>query len=392
MASRVRVVSVSLRDFRTYARAEAYLGEGLTVLHGPNGAGKSNLLEALYFGCTGHPLRTRNERELVRFGQQAARVSVTVLDGSERHELAVGYGIREGEERSVKRMSCDGATVERLLDVETRPLLGVFVPDRLELLKGSPAPRRAHLDRLVAALWPPRVATRQAYARALAQRNALLGSIRAGRASRSTLPTWDSELARHAIALREDRERVVELLHEPFAMRATQLGLSGEATMRYRPRSRAACVDEFVAELRERLPGELERGYGAHGPHRDELLFLRDGRELRSYGSQGELRLALLALLLAERGVLAELRGRTPLLLLDDVMSELDAERRELLAHELAGGGQSVIATTDLAHVPGVSAGQGAARSSKAGGITNGASITRLRIAPGTVLQEALAA
>jgi DNA replication and repair protein RecF len=389
----MRVVSVSLRDFRTYARAEACLGEGLTVLHGPNGAGKSNLLEALYFGCTGYPLRTRNERELVRFGQQATRVSVTVHDGSERHELTVGYGIREGDERSVKRMSCDGASVERLLDVETRPLIGVFVPDRLELLKGSPAPRRAHLDRLVAALWPPRTATRHAYSRALAQRNALLAGIRAGRASRSTLPTWDSELARHAIALREDRERVVELLREPFAARATQLGVSGEAVMRYRPRSRATDVEEFVAELRERLPAELERGYGAHGPHRDELLFLRDARELRSYGSQGELRLALLALLLAERTVLADRRGRTPLLLLDDVMSELDAQRRELLAHELACGGQSVIATTDLAHVPGASTGRGGSdRVRVCGPGSNDASITRLRIAPGAVLQEALAA
>jgi DNA replication and repair protein RecF len=386
----VRVVSVTLRDFRTYARAEAHLGEGLTVLHGPNGAGKSNLLEAIYFGCTGHALRTRNERELVRFGQQVARVSVTIHDGSEHHELMVGYGIAAGEERSVKRMSCDGANVERLVDVETRPLLGVFVPDRLELLKGSPAPRRAHLDRLVAALWPPRTATRRAYARALAQRNALLTGIRAGRTSRSTLPTWDVELARHAIALREDRERVVELLREPFAERATQLGLSGEALMRYRPRSRATDVEEFAAELRERLPGELERGYGSHGPHRDELIFVRDGRELRSYGSQGELRLALLALLLAERAVLRERRGRTPLLLLDDVMSELDAQRRELLAAELTSGGQSVIATTDLAHVPGASSGRG--RAEPAGPGWNGANIARLRIAPGAILQEALAA
>jgi DNA replication and repair protein RecF len=389
----VRVVSVSLRDFRTYARAEAHLGEGITVLHGPNGAGKSNLLEALYFGCTGHPLRTRNERELVRFGQQATRVSVAVHDGTERHELTVGYSTREGDERSVKRMSCDGAAVERLLDVETRPLLGVFVPDRLGLLKGAPAPRRAHLDRLVAALWPPRTATRRAYARALAQRNALLAAIRSGRASRSTLPTWDNELARHAIALREDREHVVELLREPFATRTTQLGLSGDALIHYRPRSRAADVEEFVAELHERLPAELERGFGAHGPHRDELVFLRGGRELRSYGSQGELRLALLALLLAERALLAERRGRTPLLLLDDVMSELDAERRELLAHELGGGGQSVIATTDLAHVPAAAARRGGLeRAGAHGGALNGSEITRLRISPGGILQEALAA
>jgi DNA replication and repair protein RecF len=372
----VRVVGVTLRDFRTYARAEAHLGEGLTVLHGPNGAGKSNFLEALYYGCTGYPLRARSERELVRFGAQATRVSVAVCDGSEQHELTVGYGLSEGDERPVKRMLADGAAVERLLDVETRPLFGVFVPDRLELLRGPPAPRRAHLDRLVAALWPLRVVTRRAYARALLQRNALLAGIRAGRASRSTLPTWDHELARHAITLREDRERVVELLSDPFAARATQLGLSGETAMRYRPRSRAVDVEEFVAELQERLPAELDRGFGSHGPHRDELVFLRDGRELRSFGSQGELRLALLALLLTERSTLAEQRGRTPLMLLDDVMSELDPQRRELLSAELAGGGQSVIATTDLAHVPGASA----------------AHVTRLRVCTGAILQEALAA
>jgi DNA replication and repair protein RecF len=377
----MRVVSIELRDFRTYARAEAHLGEGITVLHGPNGAGKSNLLEALYFGCTGHPLRTRNERELVRFGQHATRVAVSIRDGGERHELTVAYGAGEGAERPVKRMCVDGAAVEGMLDVEVRPLLGVFVPDRLELLKGSPAPRRAHLDRVVAALWPLRVATRRAYARALVQRNALLAGIRAGRASRSTLPTWDRELARHAIALRADRERVVELLSERFSAHATQLGLSGEVAMRYRPRSRAVDVEEFAAELRERLPGELERGYGSHGPHRDELAFLRDARELRSYGSQGELRLALLALLLAERAVLAEHRGRTPLLLLDDVMSELDPQRRELLAAELAGGGQSVIATTDLAHVP-----------TAAGATGRPADLTCLRICAGAILQEAVAA
>lgn len=367
----MRVVAVQLRDFRTYSRAEAQIGSGLTVVHGPNGAGKSNLLEALYFGCTGHSQRTRNERELVRFGAQTTRVVVSLREHDRPHELTVGF-----QPGSPKHMSVDGAPVERLTDVEQRPLVSVFSPDRLDLIKGPPTLRRAHLDQLVAALWPARAGTRRDYSRALAQRNALIAGIRASRASRATLPSWDAELARHAIALREDREELVALLSEPFFERSAQLGLNGECMLEYRPRSKAASIDEFVQELQERLTRDIERGFCTHGPHRDELSFARDGRELRSYGSQGEQRLALLALLLAERSVLARERDRIPLMLFDDVMSELDSNRRELLAVELGKGGQSLIATTDLSHVPGA----------------GGTGVTRLRISTGAIMQEALAA
>jgi len=370
----VRVVSVQLRDFRTYARAEADLGEGLTVVHGPNGAGKSNLLEALYFACTARSPRTSNERELIRFGAEAARVVLRLTDGGRAHELSVGYGF--AGTRAVKRMTSDGAPVEQLIDVEHRPLVSVFAPDRLELIKGAPTVRRAHLDQLVAAIWPLRSADRREYGRVLAQRNALIGRLRAGVGSRATLAAWDRELAVNALALRANRAAAVELLREPFADRAARLGCGGGVSLEYRPGARARDEEEFVAELETRLPGDLERGYSGYGPHRDELAILREERELRSYGSQGEQRLLLLALLLAERAVLARERGRTPLMLLDDVMSELDRERRQLLADELAGGGQSVIATTDLAHVPGAS----------------DARVTRLRVAAGTILREMMAA
>lgn len=375
----VLVLGVRLRDFRSYARAEAATGRGLTVVYGPNGAGKSNLLEALYYGCTGRSPRTRNDRELIRFGAGAARVEVRLSEDGHPHELTVGFGAVEAGGHSaapVKRMSADGAPVERLLDVPTRPLLSVFLPDRLELLKGSPAVRRGHLDQVLAAIWPARADTRRRYAQVLAQRNALLARIRGARASDATLSAWDRELAAAALELRAHRAAAVGLLAEPFARHAAQLGCHGELAVEYRPRSRANHEDEYVAELRERLPTDLHRGFTGHGPHRDELAILADGRELRVYGSQGEQRLALLALLLAERTVLARERRRMPLMLLDDVMSELDAERRELLTRELRGGGQSIIATTDLAHVPGAT----------------DAAVTRLRVSAGAILQEALAA
>jgi DNA replication and repair protein RecF len=343
------VARLQLRDFRGYAAADVRLGAGLTVVHGRNGAGKTNLLEALYFGCTGRSCRTSNEREVVRFGAQAARVEVQTCDVHGReHDLAVGF--QPGEP---KRLRVDGAVVERLADASARPLVSVFLPERLELVKGPPALRRSHLDQVIAAIWPARVEVRRAYSQALAQRNALLGRIRAGRAGRASLPAWDAELARHGIALRDDRARTVELLDAPFGAAAADLGLTGEATLRYRPRSTAPDAEGLAAELAERVESDLERGFTGHGPHRDDLVLARDGRELRAYGSQGEQRMGLLALLLAERDVLAAERGDPPLLLLDDVMSELDAGRRGLLAERLGARGQALVTTTDLAHVPG---------------------------------------
>jgi DNA replication and repair protein RecF len=164
----------------------------------------------------------------------------------------------------------------------------------------------------------------------------------------------------------------VARLDDGFTTIAAELGMAGGASLRYRPRSDAGSPEALAAELAERLPGDLERGFTGHGPHRDELVLMRDGRELRVFGSQGEQRLAVLALLLAERTVLREERGAAPLLLLDDVMSELDAARRRLLVQRLAEGGQGVITTTDLAHVPGA----------------DGTGVARLEVCDGTVVAD----
>jgi DNA replication and repair protein RecF len=367
----MRIVRLSLRNFRSYAAADIELGAGVTVVTGRNGAGKTNLLDGLYFGCTGRSARTTNERELVRFGEQVVRVAVRTEVEDGPHELSVGF-----EPGQPKRLTVDGVRVERLLDVPGRPLVSVFLPDRLELIKGTPSLRRAHMDQIVAALWPARTATRRAYAQALGQRNALLARIRAGAASEASLPAWDQELARHGAALMADRATAIEAVAEHFAARAEELGLDGDPAIAYRSRSRATVADGLAAELAERHAQDLERGFTGHGPHRDDLAFLREGRELRAYGSQGQQRLALLALLLAERSAIAAVRDALPVMLLDDVMSELDRDRRDRLVRLLRGGGQSVITTTDLDQVPGAT----------------DPSVVRLAVSDGTVLTEAAAA
>jgi DNA replication and repair protein RecF len=366
----VRVERIQLRDFRNYEAADVRLADGLTVVAGANGAGKTNLLEGIYFGCTGRSPRTSNERELVRRGGDGVARVVLDLHGDDgEHRIEVGF--QPGE---AKHLRVDDSSVDSLSAVEVRPLVSVFLPERLELVKGAPAARRAHLDQFVAALWPSRAETRTAYSRALAQRNALVARIRAGAAGPAALDAWDLELAGHGVRLMADRDEAVTGLRPLFAGLAEQLGLPGDAELRYRPRSDASNAEGLAAELRERRSADLERGFTAHGPHRDELQLLLGGVGLRAYGSQGQQRAALLALLFAERALLAERRARPPLMLLDDVMSELDAERRELLAGLLRAGGQSVITTTEPDHVPGTALAGGGLVRVEGGAIAGGAS------------------
>ena len=361
-----------LRDFRSYAAADVALGDGLTVVHGANGAGKTNLLEALYFGCTGRSCRTSNEREVVRFDASVARVEVDLRDDEgAAHSLSVGFTPGEA-----KRIQADGVTVERI-DVQSRPLICVFLPDRLELVKGPPALRRSHVDQVVAAMWPGRSATRRAYSQALAQRNALLARVRSGRASASSLPAWDAELARHGIALRDDRASAIELLAPRFAEIAEALGLGVGGELRYKPRSRAADAAGLAAELAEHTASDLERGFTGHGPHRDDLApAARRPRAARVRLAGRAAPRAACAAARRARGA----RGDAP-------SRPADAARRR---HERArsraprhcspgcsrGEGQSIITTTDLAHVPG--AGE--------------PSVARLAVAGGAVLQDTVAA
>jgi DNA replication and repair protein RecF len=342
----MRVVRVRLRDFRNHARADIALTDGVTVLQGPVGAGKTNLLEAIYFGCLGRSFRTSTDREVIRFGEASARVSVETVAEDAGHILEASVD-RAGQ----KALKVDGVRADRLIDHEARPLLCVFVPDRLVLMKGAAGVRRAHLDELTAALWPTRRENRRAYARSLAQRNSLLGRIRSGGSSADSLAGWNRELARHGFELMRDRASAVELLSPRFTERAVELGLEAEASLAYRPRSDASDERELELELEKSIPADIERGFTLHGPHRDELAVELANRGIRSYGSQGQQRLALLALLLAERDVLAASRRDSPVLLLDDVLSELDAARRGRLLELLCEDGQTLITTADSAAV-----------------------------------------
>ena len=228
--------------------------------------------------------------------------------------------------------------------------MAVFAPDRLSLVKGPPAERRAHLDGFLAARWPARGELRKRFGQALAQRNAMISRVAAGYGSPDGLDVWDAGVAEAAAPLIAARDEAVAELAPAFAEALAELGLVGGELI-YAPRAEGDA--EAIREgLRERRDADLKLGRSSWGPHLDELKLNAGGRALRKYGSQGQQRAALLALLFAEREALLDARRVTPLLLLDDVMSELDPGRRELLVARLAAGGQTLITAADEESLP----------------------------------------
>ncbi len=244
-----------------------------------------------------------------------------------------------------RELRLNGARVERVERLRSELATLVFTPDRLAVVKGGPAVRRAYFDRALGRLLPAQTGLPAAYGEALGQRNASLRRIGLGLSTREALAPWTERVAELGLELVAARKRVLELLQPGFAERAGELGLP-DVVLAYR--GEPATLDA----LESRLDRDLERGATGLGPHLDEIAIVAGDRDLRSFGSQGEQRLAVLSLLLAEADLIAETRPAPPLLLLDDVLSELDPRRREILAARVAGRGQTVITTTSRQALP----------------------------------------
>jgi DNA replication and repair protein RecF len=307
---------------------------------GANGAGKTNLLESLHVGTQGFSPRTRADQQLVRLGAAGARVALEGDLGARTVSLEVTLQPQVG-----KRAKLNGAPLRSAEQLRSEVSTLVFTPDRLAVVKGGPAARRAYFDRALSRLLPGRSALPVEYAAAVGQRNAALRRVQVGASAQDAVAPWTEQVASLGAALVEARQETVALLSPAFAERAGELGLP-EATLDYSGEPPTA------EALHARLGRDLERGVTGLGPHLDDVTVRSGDRELRSFGSQGEQRLAVLSLLLAEAEVLTERRGTPPLVLLDDVLSELDAARRRTLAERIGRTGQAVVTATGADALP----------------------------------------
>jgi DNA replication and repair protein RecF len=335
-------------DLRCWRRAEIALEAGPVLVVGPNGAGKTSLLEGLALACLGVSPRTATEAEMVRRGAEAAHVDLDLEGPDGRHGRSIGYAPGLG-----RRLRLDDRPVRALGEWRVPGAVLVFIPEELRIVKGPPAARRRHLDRVLEASEPGYGEHLVAYRGALAQRNALLRRVRAGGAGPAGLAPWETQLARAGAAIARHRRRAMARLAAPFRawLEALGGGPDGRLGLQTSPEHLAGVAEDelesvLAASLADRREREIAAAQTFAGPHRDDVLVGTGTADLRRIGSQGEQRTAALALTLAHRDLLETAAAR-PILLLDDALSELDPDRRARLLEAISAGGQSLVTTAD---------------------------------------------
>lgn len=383
---------LSLTNFRNYSRLEIDLAPGITLLQGANAQGKTNFLEAITYLATARSLLSTTERELVNWlawdeALPFARLSGEVQRDGRRLKIEmalVANGSEAGGQRLRKEVRVNGVP-RRALDLVGQMPTVVFLPQDIELVAGAPSIRRRYLDIALCQMQADYCRTLSGYNKTVQQRNALLKTLRERGGNPDQLLFWDEQLVargslivarrkrfladleveanQRQLALTEGRERL-HLRYLPCVALGTggeevsageleeETGGADEAWLT-EPANVTLAADEGAvsqtlrAELDRIRRREIAAGMSLVGPHRDEVQFLAQGRDLRAYGSRGQQRTAALAVKLAEVSIMQAALSSPPLLLLDDVMSELDANRRSMLLHALAGVQQAIVTTTD---------------------------------------------
>jgi DNA replication and repair protein RecF len=338
-----------LADFRCLREIDLELASGLTVLQGANGQGKTSLLEAIGWVARARSFRGVSDAMLVRAGASEAivRAEVTTNERPQLFEAEIRVAGRN-------RILCNRQTVTRARDLHGLLRVTVFAPDDLSLVKGGPSERREFLDELLAMLAARYDAARSDFERVLKQRNALLRSGVRDQDARFTLDVFDEQLVQAGAELTRGRLRLLERLVPAVVDAYASLALDERpVTAAYMSETSptpltsadADAVDGLLRDaLERRRRAEIDRGLTLVGPHRDELHLTIDGLDARAQASQGEQRTLALALRLAGHLVVRELVGAAPVLLLDDVFSELDAQRAAALVRHLPPG-QTLLTT-----------------------------------------------
>lgn len=340
------VEELTLKDYRNYRNQRVSFSRSLNYIVGANGEGKTNMLEALYLLATTKSHRMVSEKDLVRTSSDFFYLSCRLHDARVNTTVELGYSL--SQKRKAAKIS--GVPVTRISDLIGVLNVVLFAPEDLDLVKGPPNGRRRFLDVLLSQVDKVYFGLLQNYTRVLAQRNECLKSIQLGRLKMNDLEPWTEQFIELALKISKRRAQAVMLLKEDFVRLAMQINQCKESLLvDYSPSLALEDTNQAAyQQVRRLLPQEVKRGVTLCGPHRDDLKFTINGLPATDYASQGQQRTAALALKLAELVYMRSIKGEYPVLLLDDVLSELDANRRSALVEVLSRDVQAIITGTDL--------------------------------------------
>jgi DNA replication and repair protein RecF len=344
----VRLVTLSLRNYRNYRSLDLEPAPGLNVFLGANGQGKTNLLESVALLALSSSPRTRRETELIGPVAPEARIQASVEALGRRREVSFGVAAigDAGHPRARKRIEVDGQA-KRAVDLPGLFRISLFWPDDLNLAKSGPEYRRRLLNQMLVQVEAGYAAALSRYTRVVEQRNSLLKQVSAGEQPGSALEVWDLEMARLGEILVRSRREAVEGLQVEAAAAHSAISGGELLALEY-----VGPPDDLLAAITAARGDDLRRGASTVGPHRDDMVITIDGKDARSFASQGQQRTAVVSIKLGEAAVVEQRTGEPPVLLLDDVLSELDASRRGALLGRLASAGQVIITSVEADPFP----------------------------------------
>lgn len=371
---------LSLENFRNYSRLELDLPPGTAVVFGRNAQGKTNLLESIYYLATSKSFRASSDKEVINWLAQGEEPAYSRLVGLCQRaagpaEIEIALRLERGElgggEQlpSLSKRIRVNKVARRAIDLIGQMTVVNFSPQDIEIVDGAPQLRRRYLDVTISQVDSEYCRTLAHYNKVVLQRNHLLRQMRDRRAKGDQLEFWDEEMAKDGAFIAQERRRATEELNElagEFHRRLT--GTAERLRLAYRPgfawkpalesvtdvmSSPAAALARSLREQMRRLQArEVAQGVSLLGPHRDDLAFVIDQASVTLYGSRGQQRTVALSLKLAESAYLQRHTGEKPILLLDDVLSELDQERRDFVVETIKDGQQVVLTGTELRAVP----------------------------------------
>lgn len=336
------IKEIRLKDFRNYKYQKIFFSEDVNIFMGENAQGKTNLLEGIFFNTMARSFKTSRDKDVIRFGEEFCRIETDIYYGDDDHLIEIVIN-REGK----KGVKVDGVRIKRTSQLLEGVKIIIFSPEDLKIVKDEPSVRRSFIDREISQIRPGYLNEINRYKRALRQRNAYLkeDDIRD-----DVLQLWDDEIiSSGSKVIRMRREFIKKLLEISGNIHSLISGKKEELHIDYEtdvddPGNEEEAFRKIL--LRERSRDKLYR-VTTKGPHRDDIKISANGRDLKKYGSQGQQRTAALSLKLSEIRLVEEETGEKPVLLLDDVLSELDNERQKYLINSL-GDNQMFITTTDI--------------------------------------------